>query len=350
MSKAIQKSGSTMKTIRDLIMSQKDQIALALPKHMTPDRLIRVSLTALRRTPKLAQCNHASVLGAIIQSAQLGLETDGSLGHAYLVPYKGECQLQIGYRGMIDLARRSGQIVSISARIVYENDDFKYSYGLEETLKHIPTMNEKGKPMAVYAVARLVGGGYQFEVLSMDQVEKIRKSSPAGNSGPWKTHWDEMARKTAVRRLFKYLPVSVEIQKAVGLDDMASAGVPQQLDAMVIDVEPEPPQPPQTGLDALTEKLKEEQGGNCADTDADTDTPDHDPETGEVFEKDSDEQSGPTEEELYEEMEAIAKDLYGNQWKTGIKSKCESAGYNYAKLTGQQISSLIDIFNEEANK
>jgi len=227
----VKKQKGPMATIQGLLVSQRAQIEMALPKHMSTDRLIRVSMTALRRTPKLLECSTTSLLGAIISAAQLGLETDGALGHAYLVPYKKECQLVIGYRGMIDLARRSGQILSISARVVYENDKFEYSYGLDEKLDHIPAMDGRGSPIAAYAVARIVGGGYQIEVLSMEQLRKAQDASQAKYKGcPWEAYWDEMARKTAVRRLFKYLPVSVEMQRAIGLDDMADAGVPQYID------------------------------------------------------------------------------------------------------------------------
>ena len=261
-----------MNTIRDLIVSQKQQIAMALPRHLDPDRLIRVTMTALRKNPNLMGCSHASLMGAIIQAAQLGLETDGALGHAYLVPYGSECQLQIGYRGMIDIARRSGQIKSISAHVVYEKDEFRYSYGLDETLEHKPALMDRGAAVCVYAVAKLVGGGYQFEVLSMEQIQEAEKASQARYKGrPWEAHWEAMARKTAIRRLFKYLPVSIEIQRAVTLDSQASAGISQGLDAMVIDIESadmdelpplEEPEPPQDPMDKLKGELKEKQGEN----------------------------------------------------------------------------------------
>lgn len=238
----------------------KKQIALALPKHMTADRLARIALTEIRKTPKLAQCDQTSFLGAIMQLASLGLEPGGALGHAYLIPFdksskegnqwvkKTEVQLVIGYRGMIDLARRSGQIVSLSARIVHEKDKFAYAYGLDETLEHVPFEGAApGEMTHVYAVAKLMGGGVQFEVMSRAQVEHIRNESQGYKAAlsasekynkevnsPWTSHFDEMAKKTAIRLLFKYLPVSIEIQRAVGLDEQADAGVPQH-NALVID-------------------------------------------------------------------------------------------------------------------
>ncbi|WP_110995412.1 recombination protein RecT [Pseudomonas sichuanensis] len=215
----------------------KNQMALALPKHMTADRLARIATTELRKVPALAKCNIESFMGAIMQCAQLGLEPGSALGHAYLLPFGNgkasdglaNCQLIIGYRGMIDLARRSGQIVSIAARAVHERDQFSYQYGLHEDLQHKPCEDgEPGKLTHVYAVARLKDGGVQFEVMSKLEVDKVKAQSKAGNNGPWVSHYEEMAKKTVIRRLFKYLPVSIELQQAVTLDERADAGIDQQ--------------------------------------------------------------------------------------------------------------------------
>lgn len=213
----------------------KQQMALAMPKHMTADRMMRIALTEVRKVPALGQCNIESFMGAIMQCAQLGLEPGSALGHAYLLPFgngkakdgKSNCQLIIGYRGMIDLSRRSGQIVSLTARTVHENDTFKYEFGLEETMQHIPADGDRGKMTHVYAVAKLKGGGVQFDVMSRADVDKVRSTSKAGTNGPWVTHFEEMAKKTVIRRLFKYLPVSIEIQQAVTLDERAEAGIDQ---------------------------------------------------------------------------------------------------------------------------
>lgn len=137
-------------------------------------------------------------------------------------------QLIIGYRGMIDLARRSNQIISISARTVRQGDSFHFEYGLNENLTHVPGENEDSPITHVYAVARLKDGGVQFEVMTHNQIEKVRASSKAGQNGPWVSHWEEMAKKTVIRRLFKYLPVSIEMQKAVILDEKAEANVDQE--------------------------------------------------------------------------------------------------------------------------
>lgn len=227
-------------SVQGLLVKFKDQIQAALPKGLTAERLSRIALTELRKNPKLLECEPTSFMGAVMQCAQLGLEPGSELGHVYLVPYENrrankiEVQLQIGYRGMLDLTRRSGQIRSISAHTVHEKDQFHYAFGLQEKLEHVPAPGDRGEMIYVYAVAFFKDGGYQFEVLSKKEVEKSRDSSRSGKFGPWVTHFDEMAKKTAIRKLFKYLPISIEVQKAVGLDELAEAGVSQDNDAFLM--------------------------------------------------------------------------------------------------------------------
>jgi recombination protein RecT len=234
---AVQQQNAAPKTIMEMMASAsvKNQMALAMPRHMTADRLMRIALTEVRKVPALGKCNVQSFMGAIMQCAQLGIEPGAALGHAYLLPFGNgkasdglaNCQLIIGYRGMIDLARRSGQIVSLNARSVHANDTFSYAYGLDETLEHVPATGDRGDLTHVYAVAKLKGGGIQFEVMSKADVLKVKASSKAGNNGPWVSHFDEMAKKTVIRRLFKYLPVSIEMTQAVVLDEKADAGIDQ---------------------------------------------------------------------------------------------------------------------------
>ncbi|MFY1029117.1 recombination protein RecT [Pseudomonas asiatica] len=256
----------------------KSQMALALPKHMTADRLARIATTEIRKVPALAKCNIESFMGAIMQCAQLGLEPGGALGHAYLLPFGNgkasdglaNCQLIIGYRGMIDLARRSGQIVSIAARAVHERDQFSYEYGLHEDLQHKPCEDgEPGKLTHVYAVARLKDGGVQFEVMSKLEVDKVKAQSKAGNNGPWVSHYEEMAKKTVIRRLFKYLPVSIEMQQAVTLDERADAGIDQQNAAALTGewqvIDDEVP----VGLDTTTGEIQQPDPVPASDSSAD---------------------------------------------------------------------------------
>ena len=222
----------------------KAQIALALPKHMTADRLARIALTEVRKTPALGRCEQASFLGAIMQCAQLGLEPGGALGHAYLLPFENrkkgitEVQFIVGYRGMIDLARRSGQILSIEARVVYAADQFSVKLGLNPDLTHEPEWDapDRGPLRFVYAVAKLKDGGTQFEVMSRAEIERVRAKSKAGQAGPWVDHYEEMAKKTVIRRLFKYLPVSIELATAVEQDERVDIDLPQD-NPLTVDAE-----------------------------------------------------------------------------------------------------------------
>jgi recombination protein RecT len=226
-------------TLRHMIEHKgvMEQIQSALPRQLTAERFTRVALTSLRKTPALLDCAPASVVGSIIQAAQLGLEPDGVLGQAYLIPYKGECQLQVGYRGFINLSRRSGEIKSFSPQIVREGDAFRYEYGTEAYLRHKPAEDNDEAPIThVYAVVEYTNGGTDFEVMSKVGVEKIRATSKAPNSPAWKEHWGEMAKKTVMRRLAKRLPMAAEesaLVKAAVLDEMADAGVSQESSKLI---------------------------------------------------------------------------------------------------------------------
>lgn len=232
---SVTQTNSTPTTLAQLLQKQRPAIEAALPRHMSADRLLRIALTEVRKNPDLAKCEPLSFLGAVVQSAQLGLEP-GVLGHAYLVPFnnrqtgKKEVQLIVGYKGLIDLARRSGQISSITAHAVYDGDTFEYVLGLQEKLTHVPATSRVSKErqlVAVYAIARFKDGGHQLEVMSREEVEAIRKRSKASDSGPWRTDYEEMAKKSCLRRLAKMLPASVELQRAVELDESASVGLAQ---------------------------------------------------------------------------------------------------------------------------
>jgi recombination protein RecT len=188
------------------------------------NRFSAALMAQIRSNTKLAECNQFSIMGAFINSTQLGLEPGASLGHCYFVPFKGECQLVIGYRGMIELAYRSGKVLSIAARTIHQADRFDYSYGITDVLEHKPATGDRGPLIGVYAVAKLVGGGVHFEVLDLSDIEQARKASKAGTFGPWKDHFEEMAKKTAIRRLFKYLPVGTELNRAVAIDERGEAG------------------------------------------------------------------------------------------------------------------------------
>ena len=221
-------------TIKHLLEKMAPEIQKALPKHVDPDRIARIALTEVRKTPKLLQCSQASLLGAIMTSAQLGLEP-GPTGQCYLIPYYNkklgsyDCQFQIGYKGLLDLFYRADGSLNIDAHEVYENDDFEYEYGLNPVLRHKPSLKNRGNPIAYYAVAHLKDGGYSFTVMSIEDVEKIRKRSKSTGFSPWQTDYDEMAKKTVIKRLCKYLPLSIELQRGISNDETTKRNIEQDM-------------------------------------------------------------------------------------------------------------------------
>lgn len=216
--------------VRHYLESMQGDISKALPAHMTPERMTNIALTVIRSNPELLECTVPSLLGAVVQAAQLGLEP-GLIGHCYFVPFNNkkkidgkdvwqkDVQFLIGYKGMIDLARRSGHMKNIYAYTVHENDAFEYELGLEPKLHHKPAIGDRGALIYVYGVAHFKDGGYHMEIMSKTEIERIKGSSKAGTYGPWKDHYEEMAKKTVIRRMFKYLPISIEIQDNVSKDE-----------------------------------------------------------------------------------------------------------------------------------
>lgn len=227
-------------SLAQLINRMKPEMSRALPKHMDPDRMARIALTVLKQTPKLGECNPQSFLGALMTAAQVGLEP-GPLGEAYLVPYGREVTFVPGYRGLVKLAWQSNQLSSIAAHVVHENDNFDFSYGLEPTLVHKPALRDRGEVIAAYAVATFKHGGNAFEIMSVDDIDAIRRRSRAANSGPWVTDWAQMARKTVLKRLSKWLPLSPEFADALHRDGTVRTDVGSQLgDVAPTWIDPEP--------------------------------------------------------------------------------------------------------------
>lgn len=218
-------------SMKDWINKSQKAIAKALPSTITPDRFTRMATTAVTMNPDLGECTPASFIGAMLQAAALGLEPNTPLGQAYLIPYNRkdkrtgrffkEAQFQIGYRGLIELAHRSGEFKSIEAHIVYENDEFEYELGLEPKLKHKPAMRNKGEMVWVYAIYKLQSGGYGFEVMSKEDVIKHRdKYSQAKSYSPWVTNFESMAKKTVIKQALKYAPLKSEFVKAMNNEDV----------------------------------------------------------------------------------------------------------------------------------
>lgn len=210
--------------LQQYLKQMEKEIKKALPSVITPERFTRIVLSALSTNPKLAETTPQSFLGAMMTAAQLGVEPNTPLGQAYLIPYRNkgvmECQFQLGYKGLIDLAYRSGEIAIIQAQVVYSEDSFTYSFGLEPTLMHIPAVSDRGEPAYVYAVFKTKEGGYGFEVMSIEEIRSFaQKYSKAYDNGPWQTNFEEMAKKTVLKRVLKYAPLKTEFLRGLAQDE-----------------------------------------------------------------------------------------------------------------------------------
>lgn len=218
--------------LRALIAKMEPEIKKALPSVITPERFTRMVFTALSTNPQLLNCTPGSFLGAMMNAAQLGLEPNTPLGQAYLIPYKNhgvmECQFQLGYKGLIDLVYRSEEVTDIQAHEVYENDEFEYELGLDPKLKHIPALKGRGDVIMYYAVFHTKNGGYGFEVMSKDDVKAFAsKTSQAYASAysPWKKYFDEMAKKTVLKKALKYAPIKTEFVRQMQTDESIKSSI-----------------------------------------------------------------------------------------------------------------------------
>lgn len=236
--------------VRAALERMKPQLELALPKHLTADRLLRVAMTAIQNTPKLLECDRTSLYAAVMTCAQLGLEPDGVLGQAYLVPYGNRVTFIPGYKGLISLARNSGDVTSIAAHEIRDNDTFKFDFANGEPPSHTFDIRKpRGDIIGVYAIARFTDGSFYWDLMTKEEVDRIRDGSSGYRAaiafakrnnkppeGPWIDHYVEMSRKTAIRRIAKYLPLSV--QKAAAIADAYDTGQRVSIDShgeLVID-------------------------------------------------------------------------------------------------------------------
>lgn len=235
--------------IKQMLAANIKAIKTVLPKHMTPERMMRIAYTAISRNPGLARCTPISLLNAVIEASMLGLEVNSPLGQASMVPFwngktgKMEAQLIPEYKGKIELAYRSGMVKRFSCYAVYSEDKFNFKYGLRPDLDHVPSEKaDRGKLVAAYATVEYINGGYDFEVVreaeamaakaksaSARQDEKNKTTLSVWNSDDEPAMWV----KTAVHRLFKRVPKSpeyIQISRAHELSEKAEAGEPQDFD------------------------------------------------------------------------------------------------------------------------
>lgn len=233
-------------TIQDYIKRMEGEIKKALPSVMTPERFTRITLSALSSSPKLQICSPKSFLAAMMTAAQLGLEPNTPLGQAYLIPYRNhgqmECQFQLGYKGMMELAYRTKSVNTIQAHTVYANDEFEYELGLDPKLRHVPAKENRGEPVYFYGMWRTKDGGYGFEVMSVEDARAhAKRYSKAYNSGPWQSNFEEMAKKTVLKRALKYAPMGTEFARGLSADGAVRSEISEDMfslpDEAVIEAE-----------------------------------------------------------------------------------------------------------------
>lgn len=224
------------KTMQQYIKSMEGEIKKALPSVLTPERFTRMVLSALSTNRQLGACTPQSFLGAMMSAAQLGVEPNTPLGQAYLIPYKNkgvlECQFQLGYKGLIDLAYRSGEVEVVQAQIVYANDEFECEFGLEPKLVHVPADGERGEAVKVYAIFRTKSGGYGFDVMSIADVRAHAKKysqSYSSSYSPWATNFEEMAKKTVLKRVLKYAPLKSDFVRGVAQDETIKTEISEDM-------------------------------------------------------------------------------------------------------------------------
>jgi recombination protein RecT len=257
-------TGSNLKKYVEQNMGALQQVAA---RNLTPERISRILVASVSKTPALQKCSVLSIYRSALQAAELGLEPGGALGHAYLVPFKDQCTLIVGYRGLIELAYRSGQISSVRANVVYQGDRFEYEEGLTPKLLHVPQFDaprDKAKITFAYCIVKLKDGGTVYDVMTRGEVDAIRNRSRSGNSGPWVTDYAEMVKKTVARRCLKYAPMSVEMQKAFATDADDHEGYgnvgSEVFDAQIVEDESAPSE-----TDKLMDRIGEDDGYRSED-------------------------------------------------------------------------------------
>ena len=360
MTEAIHKYQST----EDFLNKHADDFASVLPVHMSKDRMMRIALSALRTTPDLAKCTIQSVAMSLMGCSVLGLEPNTPLGHAYLIPFKKniaprgqkpqyekQCQLIVGYRGMIELFYRSGAVSSVKATPVFQDDTFEVEYGLNPQLRHVPSKKpgrvSDNKLTHVYVVVRLKDGSDPlWEVIDREEVDRHRARSKSAKSGPWVTDYVAMALKTAIRVIHRWVPYSVEkVATAVAYEESRERG--SNTDALAMlggeaaeittrligEIEDEPEKSITPDVNPLEGRLERTQAA-----------PQPTPEPAEP----------PAPTEMSEKKRALisaAKTYYGEpNAMREIRRLCRDRDTDFATVTDEQCQSMINAINLEADK
>ncbi len=221
-------------TLKQALEDRIPDISAVLPEGMKPERFIRTAILAISKSPALMECTQASLVRSIVEAAEVGLEPTGSLSRAWLVPFRDrdrprpEAQLIIGYQGLADLMRDTGRVRQVWAEVVYEGDEFSYELGMNPVLRHVPAhkTEDPSKIIYAYACARFADGEVQFHVMSKAQIDAIRARSKGRNGPAWTQSYPQMARKSALRQLANYVPLSTKAQGAIERDDEREFGQP----------------------------------------------------------------------------------------------------------------------------
>jgi recombination protein RecT len=215
MATAAEETANPVAVIRQNLTAMAPEFKAALPSHVSVEKFSRVAMTAIQNTPALVNADRRSLFGAFVRLAQDGLLPDGR--EAAIVMFGNKAQAMPMIAGILKKIRQSGEVAKVSAQVVYENDEFVISYGFDEDVKHIPPkLNEpRGEPIGAYATAVLKDGSQLLEVMSLEQIDQVRKVSRASGNGPWVQWFGEMARKTVMRRLSKRLPMSTDLEDEI---------------------------------------------------------------------------------------------------------------------------------------
>lgn len=264
---AVAKKAEKPKSVKDLIEIRMPEIQKVLPSVISPQQFLRLTLNAIQSTPHLMECTMPSFYGAVMQCAQLGLKPNVN-GEAYLIPFKNnkkggvyECQFIVGYKGLMLLARRSGEVANIDAQTVYENDEFELSYGFDPMLVHKPYLKgDRGKPVGFYATVMLKDGGKSAHYMTVEDAQKYGKRySKAYNNSPWMTDFEAMAKKSCLRQVLKYAPMSTDVDGAIRADEkVLKFEENKELDGGIIGIEDDEP---------TAEEIAEAQAAIHADAD-----------------------------------------------------------------------------------
>lgn len=254
-----ERKANPVAVIRENLQQMAPELRSALPAHVTPEKFTRVAMTAIQNNPDLQNADRRSLFGAIVRLAQDGLLPDGR--EAALVMFGSKAQAMPMIAGVLKKVRQSGEVAKVSAQVVYENDQFTVRYGFDEDVEHSPPPLDKprGKAIGAYATAVLKDGSRLLEVMSLEEIEKVRAVSRSGRNGPWAQWWGEMARKTVMRRLSKRLPMSTDLEEQIfERDATMNAKADDAPELKVIDNQPAEPVTPMSRLDALEDAVTEE--------------------------------------------------------------------------------------------